>query len=62
MDKIEIEKIIKLRTNLIERFNSLRDYKNNPNAIMKERDHAQYVHSIVVALDDLLKEHVKFSK
>ena len=61
MDNKDIEKIVLLRKKLILTFEALRDYKNNKNAIMKEFEHAKVLHETIVALDDLLKEHVKFS-
>ena len=56
-----ITTLIELRKDIIEHFNSLRDYKNNPNALMKERDHAQHIGQIVKRIDNILKEHVTFS-
>ena len=56
----EIEKMVALRQSLIRRFESLRDYKNNQNAIMKETEHAKLIHDVVVEIDDLLKEYVTF--
>ena len=61
MDKDKIDKIVNLRQNLVSSFERLRDYKNNKNAIMKERDHAQLLHSIIVNLDDILSGLVEFS-
>ena len=39
----------------------LKDYKNNINAIMKEKDHAATLFITIKKLDDILKEHVNFS-
>ena len=61
MEKIDIEKILNLRKNLILEFEKLKDYKNNVNAIMKEVDYAKSLHNTIVALDNILKEHVNFS-
>ena len=61
MTKEDIEKIINLRSKLINNFESLKDYKSNKNALMKEIDHAQAIHSVIVKLDDILKNHVSFS-
>ena len=61
MKKEEIEILVNLRQKTLEKFNRLRDYKNNTNAIMKEIDHARVLHSVIVELDKALKEHVNFS-
>ena len=61
MENKEIKVLIDLRQKIIENFNQLRDYKANPNAIMKEKDHAQALHNIVVEIDKILKSHVNFS-
>lgn len=61
MKKEEIEILVNLRHETILKFNRLRDYKQNKNAIMKEVDHARALHEIVVKIDEVLKEHVKFS-
>ena len=61
MSKEEIEVLVNLRQQLIEKFNRLRDYKNNTNAIMKEVEHARLIHDTVTTLDKVLKEHVEFS-
>ena len=62
MNKQDIEKMVTLRTELIQKFERLRDYKNNPNAIMKEVDHAAVIHSTIEKIDNILKEHVQFKK
>ena len=61
MKKEEIEILVNLRQKTLEKFNRLRDYKNNPNAIMKEVDHARALHDVIVEIDKVLKEHVNFS-
>ena len=61
MEKQTLESLIALRSKLIQKFSRLRDYKNNKNAIMKEIEHASLLHEIIVSLDSVLKEHVKFS-
>jgi len=60
MEKQEVEDLVKLRTELISVFTKLRDYKNNPNAVMKEVDHAKVVHTAIARLDIILEGHVKF--
>lgn len=60
MKKEEIDYLVHVRATLIKEFESLRDYKNNPNAIMKEVDCAKVIHNTIVKLDSLLKEHVNF--
>ena len=61
MKKEEIEILIRIRQKTLDRFNLLRDYKNNKNAIMKEIDHAQALHDVIVEIDKVLKDHVRFS-
>jgi hypothetical protein len=61
MKKEELEILVNLRQKTIERFNRLRDYKNNKNAIMKEIEHARLLHEVVVEIDKILKSHVSFS-
>jgi hypothetical protein len=61
MDKNNLDKIVRLRANLIGRYDKLRDYKNNNGALMKEVDHAKLLHAIIVELDNILSEHVKFA-
>ena len=61
MKKEEIEVLINLRQKTLERFNRLRDYKNNKNAIMKEIDHAKSLHDVIVEIDKVLKAHVTFT-
>ena len=61
MDKKDLQKILSVRQELIDHFNTLRDYKNNKNALMKESDHAYIVHKTITQIDEILKEHVEFS-
>ena len=60
MKKEEVEYLAQVRETLVKQFESLRDYKNNPNAVMKEIEHAKVIHRTIVKLDSLLKEHVSF--
>ena len=60
MNKSDVNALVSLRANLISEFARLRDYKNNPNAIMKEIDHARKLHEIIVSIDELIKPHVQF--
>ena len=61
MEKKDIEKLVNIRTRLIEDYSKLRDYRDNKNAIMREFDHAQYLHSLIKEVDGILKNHVKFA-
>ena len=61
MKKEEIEKLVNLRQELVQKYGRLRDYKQNVNAIMKERDYAETLFYSIKKLDDVLKEHVNFS-
>lgn len=61
MKKEEINEMVQLRSLLISKFDRLRDYKNNPNAIMKEVDYAKSLHETIVAIDKIIQNHVEFS-
>ena len=61
MKKQEIDLLVNLRQKTLEKFSRLRDYKNNTNAIMKEIDHARALHDVIIEIDKVLKDHVKFS-
>jgi len=61
MKKEELETLVNLRQSIIVKFNRLKDYKQNKNAIMREIDHAELLHSIIVEIDKVLKAHVNFS-
>lgn len=61
MNEKDLSELIKLRNETITYYQTLRDYKSNKNALIKEIDHASFVHSIVVKIDNILKDHVKFS-
>jgi len=61
MEKKELEILVTLRQKTLDKFNRLRDYKNNKNAIMKEIEHAQALHNVIVEIDKVLKDHVTFS-
>ena len=52
--------ILDIRLKLIAKFEKLRDYKTNKNAIMKEVEHASVLHSTIVSIDNLLKDYVEF--
>jgi len=62
MTEKEIKKLVKLRTSLVQKYTSLKDYKQNKNALMKEYDYAALIHNTVVSLDSILKNHVTFSE
>jgi len=61
MEQNEIEQLVSLRAELIQEFRRCRDYKNNKNAIMMEKKHAEIIHSTIVKIDRVLKRHVNFS-
>ena len=62
MKEKELETLINLRQKLILTFSSLRDYKQNENAIMKEKIYAKKLHETIVVLDEVLKGYVNFGK
>mgnify|MGYP003136903497 CR=1 FL=1 len=61
MKKEDLNKILELRKELIDHYRTLRDYKSNKNALIKEVDHAERVHRTIVKLDDILRDYVNFS-
>ena len=60
MSEEEIKELVGIRQFLIERFNKVKDYQQNKNAIMREMDHAEIVHAAIVKIDNLLKNYVNF--
>ena len=60
MNKDDLDKLLNLRKELIDHYQSLRDYKSNKNALIKEIDHAARIHRTIVQIDNILKEHVSF--
>ena len=60
MSEEEINKLVNLRQHLVERYSRVKDYRQNKNAIMREWDHAELVHEVIVKLDVILKEYVNF--
>lgn len=61
MDKEDLEKILALRQELITHYQTLKDYKSNKNALIKEIDHAARIHRTIIQLDNILKTHVTFT-
>lgn len=55
-----IKDLVALRSLVIKEYTLLRDYKQNPNALMKEITHAKAMHAIVVKIDEILKDQVEF--
>jgi len=60
MTKDEIENLVEIRMNLVKKYDRLKDYRQNKNAIMRELDHAELLHETIVRLDRVLKQHVSF--
>ena len=60
MKREDVELLAELRKHVVLDFEKLRDYKQNPQALMKEVDHAKKMHDIIVAIDRILARHVKF--
>ena len=60
MSDEEVKELVALRQFLIEKFERVKDYRQNKNAIMREWDHAEILHATVVKIDMLLKEYVNF--
>ncbi len=60
MDRELLQKIVDLRQRLILEFSRIKDYKQNKNALVKEQDYAEHLHSIVVEIDQMLQGKVDF--
>jgi len=61
MNQETIDKMIQLRSDLIQTYERTRDYKTNKNALMKEVDHARVIHETITKIDKILGDHVSFS-
>ena len=62
MSQDDIQKLVAIRTGLINEFNRLNEYQRDRNAIMKQVDHAELIHSTIKKIDEVLKAHVNFSE
>ena len=62
MDNDKIKELVDLRTTLVGRYDRLKDYRQNKNAIMREMIHAELLHETIVKLDNILKGHVQFKE
>lgn len=56
----DIKQLIELRGAVIKEYAKLRSWQANPNALMKEADHARALHRVVVRMDFILKDYVNF--
>ena len=61
MDENTLNELISVRTNLINYFTTLKDYRKNKNAIMREFECAEIIHKTIVEIDSILKKHVEFA-
>ena len=61
MSQEEIQKLVSIRTLLIEEFTKRKDWKNNRNAIMREIDHVEIIETTIKQIDVILSGHVTFS-
>ena len=61
MSQEEIQKLVSIRTLLIEEFSKRKDWKNNRNAIMREIDHVEIIEKTIKQIDVILSGHVTFS-
>lgn len=63
MKQEDIQKVVEIRTHLIEFYNAL-DMKNSPGAdigILKQSDVAAELEQLISKVDNLLKKYVEFS-
>jgi hypothetical protein len=61
MERTDLQKLIEIRTNLINEFHKRHDYKSNKNAIMLESELIIVLEQTIKQLDAVLKNHVDFS-
>ena len=61
MKSNDLERVLELRKKLIGHYQGLKDYRSNKNALIKEIDHAAYIHGIIVEIDNILKPYVSFN-
>lgn len=57
----DLEKLLSIRKDLVLAHESKRDYKTNPNAIMKESDYVVTLEKTIKKLDGFLAKYVDFS-
>ena len=60
MKQEDLNKLLEIRKSLVLQFESFRDYKMNPNALMKEIDHVYFVGRAIKRIDDFLSKYVQF--
>ena len=61
MNQEEIQKLINIRTLLIEEHKKRQDWKGNPNAIMTEVELIKILNKTIKDIDSLLSAYVQFS-
>ena len=59
-NKEDLEKLLSLRKELVLVHERRRDYKSNPNAIMKEVEHIAVLERTIKNLDVFLSKYVQF--
>ena len=64
MEIDKVEKFVIVRNKILTKFLSLRDYKQNPNSLMKEYDFAKFLNETIKDLDEALSDtgSVNFEK
>ena len=61
MNQEQIQKLVDIRTKLIEDHSRRKDWRGNRNAIMREVEHIEIIEATIKDLDEILKEYVTFS-
>ena len=61
MSQEEIQKLVELRTMLLQDFSKFKDWKGNRNAIMREVEHVEVISEAIKQIDAILSGHVTFS-
>ncbi len=61
MKKNEVQDLVSLRQFVLEAYNSL-EGRNEPTTVMRVRDVAPTLSTIINSIDDLLRDYVKFEK
>ena len=61
MNQQDIQKLVEIRTILLNDFRSRQDWQSNRNAIMREIEHIELLEKAIKKIDKILEGHVTFS-
>tara|TARA_E500000331_G_C17265885_1_gene717109 strand:- start:815 stop:1000 length:186 start_codon:yes stop_codon:yes gene_type:complete len=60
MEKLELEKLVNLRMQLVEKYQSLEGGNNSSNSQMRQAETAEILEAAIKDLDSVLSPHVRF--